>query len=204
MFVRHPTWRIVPWLIVALAMASADGADLTPDVSGTYGNQPGEEFLYFLPPAHQPIRAVVAFHPGIGGAPDQITKVDHVKFIANNMLENGLTIYSFSTPAVTPNQSYPVQVDSAAKAIQHLRANAFGFGFQPDRLIYWGLSFGSYVLGVLDEPWASYAHFHVEQIGCLMCRANLDDLSRESERVGDEVGERMFQSSVGFLSRHTG
>lgn len=63
---------------------------------------------------------------------------------------------------------------------------------------------GSYVLGVLDEPWASYAQFHVEEVGCLMCRANLDDLSRESERVGDELSERMFQSSVGFLSRHSG
>lgn len=60
---------------------------------------------------------------------------------------------------------------------------------------------GSYVLGVLDEPWNSYARFHVKEIGCLMCRANLDDLSRESERIGDDVGERMFQSSVGFLSR---
>ncbi len=63
---------------------------------------------------------------------------------------------------------------------------------------------GSYLLGVLDEPWASYTAFHVEEIGCLMCRANLDDLSRESERVSDDVGERMFQSSVGFLSRHGG
>ena len=60
---------------------------------------------------------------------------------------------------------------------------------------------GAHVLGVLEDPWASYAAFHVEDIGCLMCRANLDDLSRESERVGDELTERMFQSSVGFLSR---
>lgn len=63
---------------------------------------------------------------------------------------------------------------------------------------------GSYVLGVLDEPWGSYTQFHVEEIGCLMCRANLDDLSRESERVGDELSEQMFQSSVGFLSRQSG
>lgn len=61
---------------------------------------------------------------------------------------------------------------------------------------------GSHILGVLEEPWASYTEFHVEEIGCLMCRANLEDLSRESERVGEDVGERMFQSSVGFLSRH--
>lgn len=60
---------------------------------------------------------------------------------------------------------------------------------------------GSHVLGVLDEPWASYAAFHIEEIGCLMCRANLEDLSRESERIGEDVSDRMFQSSVGFLSR---
>ncbi|MFQ5429919.1 MAG: RNA polymerase sigma factor [Phycisphaerae bacterium] len=62
---------------------------------------------------------------------------------------------------------------------------------------------GSYLLGVLGESWQSYTEFHLETVRCLMCRANLEDLSAESERLPDrDLSERMFQSSVGFLS-HT-
>ena len=62
---------------------------------------------------------------------------------------------------------------------------------------------GSYLLGVLEDPWQSYTAFHLETVKCLMCRANLEDLSAESEQVPEgDVTERMFQSSVGFLSYH--
>lgn len=62
---------------------------------------------------------------------------------------------------------------------------------------------GSYLLGVLEEPWQGYTAFHLETVQCLMCRANMEDLSAESERVDDQgLGERVFQSSVGFLSHH--
>lgn len=63
---------------------------------------------------------------------------------------------------------------------------------------------GSYLLGVLEEPWQSYTTFHLETVQCLMCRANLEDLSAESEQVGpgNALGQKMFQSSVGFLSHH--
>ncbi len=61
---------------------------------------------------------------------------------------------------------------------------------------------GSYLLGVLDEPWFSYTSFHLDSVKCLMCRANLDDLAEESESQPDnQRAEEMFQSSVGFLSR---
>jgi len=63
---------------------------------------------------------------------------------------------------------------------------------------------GSYLLGVLEEPWQSYTAFHLEEVKCLMCRANLEDLSAESEQLSDgSLGDRVFQSSVGFLS-HSG
>jgi RNA polymerase sigma-70 factor (ECF subfamily) len=61
---------------------------------------------------------------------------------------------------------------------------------------------GSYLLGVLDEPWYSYTRFHLETVGCLMCRANLADLEAEGEQQPDnDLAERMFTSSVGFLSQ---
>lgn len=62
---------------------------------------------------------------------------------------------------------------------------------------------GSYLLGVLEEPWQAYTAFHLDVVQCLMCRANVEDLSAESEQVPQgALTEQMFQSSVGFLSHH--
>jgi len=60
---------------------------------------------------------------------------------------------------------------------------------------------GSYLLGVLEEPWQSYTAFHLDTVKCLMCRANAEDLAADRPEEAAVVGERMFQSSVGFLSR---
>lgn len=61
---------------------------------------------------------------------------------------------------------------------------------------------GSYVLGVLEEPWQSYTRFHLDAVGCLMCRANLEDLSVDSGPLATpQLSEQLFKSSVGFLSR---
>lgn len=63
---------------------------------------------------------------------------------------------------------------------------------------------GSFLLGVLEEPWLSYTEFHLEKVRCLMCRANLDDLAAESREAAEQgLTEELFQSSVGFLSRST-
>ena len=59
---------------------------------------------------------------------------------------------------------------------------------------------GSYLLGILEEPWQSYTQFHLDVAGCQMCLANLDDLDSEEEEDGAPTDtERMFASSVGFL-----
>ncbi len=61
---------------------------------------------------------------------------------------------------------------------------------------------GSHLLGVLEDPWASYTEFHLEEVKCLMCRANAEDLAAEGGELRDPgQAEQMFQSSVGFLSR---
>jgi len=60
---------------------------------------------------------------------------------------------------------------------------------------------GSYLLGVLDDPWKSYTQFHLDVVGCPMCVANLADLQGEEDTRGAADCEQMFQSSVGFLSR---
>ncbi len=60
---------------------------------------------------------------------------------------------------------------------------------------------GSYLLGVVDEPWRSYIQFHLDVVGCPMCVANLADLESEQDETGGADVDRVFQSSVGFLTR---
>lgn len=60
---------------------------------------------------------------------------------------------------------------------------------------------GSYLLGVLDNPWQGYTQFHLDVVACPMCLANLADLeSEEDDRVPTNT-EEMFASSVGFLKK---
>jgi len=61
---------------------------------------------------------------------------------------------------------------------------------------------GAYALGVLDEVWADYVTFHVEVARCETCAANLADLKSESTPDAACLRDRVFNSSIGFLSRH--
>lgn len=60
---------------------------------------------------------------------------------------------------------------------------------------------GSYLLGVLEEPWRSYTQFHLDVVACPMCLANLADLESEEDEWAPADTERMFASSVGFVKR---
>jgi RNA polymerase sigma factor (sigma-70 family) len=61
---------------------------------------------------------------------------------------------------------------------------------------------GSYLLGTLEKPWLDYVEFHLKQLGCRFCQANLDDLSQQM--AGENtvtMKNRILQSTLGFLSR---
>jgi hypothetical protein len=61
---------------------------------------------------------------------------------------------------------------------------------------------GSYLLGVLPKESADYLTFHLEVLGCRVCRANLADLQKQQAEAGDAVQTRRrkyFQSSAGYL-----
>ena len=61
---------------------------------------------------------------------------------------------------------------------------------------------GSLLLGVLSEEHADYIGFHIDQIGCRLCRANLEDLKSRKAEASDAVAtrrQRFFQSSAGYL-----
>ncbi|MEW4454767.1 hypothetical protein AB1L30_19030 [Bremerella sp. JC817] len=67
-----------------------------------------------------------------------------------------------------------------------------------------------YLLGVIPSPEEStYISFHLEQIGCRLCAANLADLIAASEQSEEEANSQQqstrrrkyFQSSVGRLRK---
>jgi RNA polymerase sigma factor (sigma-70 family) len=59
---------------------------------------------------------------------------------------------------------------------------------------------GKLLLGTLDEPWRGYVQFHIEQLGCRFCQANLEDLRHGTiDEPSRALCHRILQSSVGFL-----
>ena len=60
---------------------------------------------------------------------------------------------------------------------------------------------GSYLMGLLEEPWLGYTQFHLDVVGCPMCVANLGDLQAEQDEEPARYSEQIFQSSIGFLKR---
>ena len=61
---------------------------------------------------------------------------------------------------------------------------------------------GKATIGLLDDSWQQYVDFHVETLGCQYCRANVDDLRNADTSAADSaVSERIFHSTVGFISR---
>jgi hypothetical protein len=61
---------------------------------------------------------------------------------------------------------------------------------------------GSYLLDALDKDQTAYLHFHLEEIRCRLCLANLHDLKMQQEEAADVAVTRRskyFQSSAGYL-----
>lgn len=61
---------------------------------------------------------------------------------------------------------------------------------------------GGFLLKALPESQIQYVQFHIETIGCRVCKANLEDLKRqrtEDRHVRSKRQTRYFQSSVGYI-----
>ncbi|MBE0534692.1 MAG: sigma-70 family RNA polymerase sigma factor [Phycisphaerae bacterium] len=61
---------------------------------------------------------------------------------------------------------------------------------------------GAYLLETLDGAWHDYVGFHLNTLGCQFCRANLEDLRKQT--AADEsrhVQARIMESTVGFLHK---
>ncbi len=61
---------------------------------------------------------------------------------------------------------------------------------------------GAYHLETLDSDWNDYVEFHLNKLGCHYCRANLEDLKRQSAAEEEApLRQRIMESTVGFLHK---
>ena len=61
---------------------------------------------------------------------------------------------------------------------------------------------GKFSLQILPGDWTDFVDFHVNQLGCSYCRANLDEFAGESElEDSNEFSQQLFHSTIGFLQR---
>lgn len=58
---------------------------------------------------------------------------------------------------------------------------------------------GRLMLGTLDGAWKKYVEFHVHKLGCRFCRANLDDLQKQTDEAPKALHERVMHSTIGFF-----
>jgi hypothetical protein len=61
---------------------------------------------------------------------------------------------------------------------------------------------GSWLLGAMDDDFASYIGFHIEVVGCRYCQANVADLRAQQDGADQAAIARRrkyFQSSAGYL-----
>lgn len=61
---------------------------------------------------------------------------------------------------------------------------------------------GKFSLEILPPEWTDFVEFHVQQLGCDYCRANLAELSEEMDtNENTRTNDQLFQSTIGFLAR---
>ena len=61
---------------------------------------------------------------------------------------------------------------------------------------------GAYLLGTLDRPWEDYVRFHLDELGCRFCQANLTDLRRQTAGPKrSTLYTRIMESTIGFLRK---
>lgn len=58
---------------------------------------------------------------------------------------------------------------------------------------------GRFLLGTLEKPWQSYVDFHLNQLGCQFCRANLEDLKKQTTEEPRAFQSRVMHSTIGFF-----
>ena len=63
---------------------------------------------------------------------------------------------------------------------------------------------GQFLLGTLEPESADYLRFHIDDVGCRFCQANLEDLKVDAQ-AADQTStrrQRYFQTSAGYLKKN--
>lgn len=60
---------------------------------------------------------------------------------------------------------------------------------------------GRLMLGTLEGAWKQYVDFHVNKLGCKFCRANLEDLQKQTDEAPKVVHDKVMHSTIGFFRR---
>jgi len=62
---------------------------------------------------------------------------------------------------------------------------------------------GQYLLGTLEPDKVDYIRFHIDQVGCRYCEANLADLQQASAggTLPQQRRRRYFETSAGYLKK---
>ena len=121
----------------------------------------------------------------------QLMQIDekHIALIKHRLLKR---IKSDIDSAAPTGQQFPIDDALLTDVWEHARPSC------PKRS-----TIGKYLLKTLDSEWHNYVEFHLSALGCRFCRANLQDL--ENKTAPDQSApfkDRVFQSTVGFLSKH--
>ncbi len=62
---------------------------------------------------------------------------------------------------------------------------------------------GGYYLETLEKEWMDFVDFHLNQLGCEFCHANLSDIKQKDESKQEQTvfRQRIMESTIGFLRK---
>jgi RNA polymerase sigma factor (sigma-70 family) len=60
---------------------------------------------------------------------------------------------------------------------------------------------GRSLLGTLEREWKAYIDFHINKLGCRFCKANLEDLKKQTQTEPDQLRFKVLQSTIGFFKK---
>lgn len=60
---------------------------------------------------------------------------------------------------------------------------------------------GRFLLGTLEGEWGEYVQFHLHELGCRFCQANVADLQKADEAQQTVTRQKIYESTIGFFKK---
>lgn len=123
----------------AAARAARNFDTLTPEAGIAYGPTAGQTFDLYRAAA-APAPAIVYMHGGQWQKGDAVTSA----VAADTMRDNGVTLVAGHCAQI-PEVRLPDMIDQTVALVRHVRANAAGYGIDPERICVAGHSSGAHL-----------------------------------------------------------